>query len=359
MADFIKGMVLCANFYDECVAPLLARHFPGLEHSAARLGSGSDVLGFDTHQSRDHDWGPRVDLFFSPDDYSRVGDEVYRTLAQTLPLEFRGYSTHFDNDYLMGHADGHPIIHRARTHSIDSFFTAYIGLNPETGLSETDWLRIPEQNLRTIRSGGVFHDGLGALEPIRNKLNWYPDDLWLYLMACQWRRIDQEEPFTARCGDVGDELGSRVVASRQVKEIMNLCFLMERQYAPYMKWFGTAFSQLSCAGRLSPLLRDVFVQPDWQARERVLSEIYLVIADMHNRLSVTEHIEPEISLFHDRPYLVPHSDRFVRALLDRVTSPMLKSLVRPIGSVNQFVDSTDVLCRPDTLCKIAGVYGGY
>ena len=90
MADFIKGMVLCANFYDECVAPLLARHFPGLEHSAARLGSGSDVLGFDTHQSRDHDWGPRVDLFFSPDDYSRVGDEVYRTLAQTLPLEFRG-----------------------------------------------------------------------------------------------------------------------------------------------------------------------------------------------------------------------------------------------------------------------------
>jgi hypothetical protein len=358
VADFIKGMELCSSFYSDCVALLMAKHFPGLQHSAARLGSGSDVLGFDTHQSRDHDWGPQVDLFLSREDYDRVGDDVYRTFARTLPLEFRGYSTHFDNDYLMGNTDRHPIVHRARVHTVDSFFRGYLGLNPDDGVSEVDWLRIPEQNLRTVQSGGVFHDGLGLLVPIREKLDWYPDDLWLYLMACQWRRIDQEEPFTARCGDVGDDLGSRVVASRQVREIMKLCLLMEREYSPYIKWFGTAFSRLPCAGRLSPLLSEVFVHTDWKAREQVLSKVYLLLAYMHNRLSVTEHIEPEISSFHDRPYLVPHSDRFVQALLDRVTSPLLKSMQRPIGSVSQFVDSTDVLCWPNTLEKISRVYRG-
>jgi hypothetical protein len=57
----------------------------------------------------------------------------------------------------------------------------------------------------------------------------------------------QEEPFVARTGDVGDELGSQVIAGRLVRALMQLCFLMERRYAPYSKWFGTGFSRLSIA----------------------------------------------------------------------------------------------------------------
>jgi hypothetical protein len=44
-----------------------------------------------------------------------------------------------------------------------------------------------------------------------------------------------------RAGFVGDELGSALIGSRLVRDIMNLCFLLEKQYAPYPKWFGTAF----------------------------------------------------------------------------------------------------------------------
>ena len=32
-------------------------------------------------------------------------------------------------------------------------------------------------------------------------------ELWLYRLACQWKRISQEEAFMGRCADVGDELG--------------------------------------------------------------------------------------------------------------------------------------------------------
>jgi hypothetical protein len=356
MPKFIKGLQLAQDFYFEIVAPLLEEHFPDVQYSAGRLCVGSDVLGFDDPQSRDHDWGPRVDLFFSTEDYDEFGKKIYDLLAKKLPFKFKGYSTHFENDYLMGENEKYPITHRARTFSVESYFKFHLGFNPLNKISEIDWLTTPEVEFRTIQSGRIFHDGLSVLQEIKEKLKWYPDDLWVYLLACQWVRIDQEEPFMARCGAVGDELGSRVVAARQVKEIMQLCFYMEKEYAPYMKWFGTAFSKLKCAPKLDPLLKKVFLQEDWKDREKVLSEIYLILADMHNGLSITEFIEPEISYFHDRPYLVPHSERFYQALIDKVQSPLLKSLKRPIGSLNQFTDSTDITCWNAAHEKIASVY---
>ena len=356
MPTFIKGLKLSHDFYCEIVGPLLAEHFPEVAYSAGRLITGSDVLGFDDQRSTDHDWGPRVDLFLSEEDYQAVGDRIYDFLAHKLPFTYKGYSTHFVDDYLMGERSEYPITHRARTFSVNSYFSNFLGFNPLQGVSEIDWLRTPELLLRNIKYGQIFHDGLSALQKIKKVLNWYPDDIWYYLLACQWGRIDQEEPFMARCGDVGDELGSRVVAARQVKEIMQLCFYMEKEYAPYMKWFGTAFSQLACAQKLEPLLKKVFIQENWKDREKILSEVYLILGEMHNDLSITETIEPKITNFHDRPYKVPHSERFYQALIDKVQSPRLKSLQRPIGSLNQFTDSTDITCWNSALAKISSVY---
>jgi hypothetical protein len=88
----VKGMQLCHDFYFECVAPLMERHFPKIHYSAARLGVGSDVLGFDNHRSIDHDWGPQVDLFFSTGDFEAVGDSIYDVLSKKLPFTFKGFS---------------------------------------------------------------------------------------------------------------------------------------------------------------------------------------------------------------------------------------------------------------------------
>ena len=81
-----------------------------------------------------------------------------------------------------------------------------------------------------------------------------------------------------------------------------------------------------------------------------------MLAEMQNNLSITEYIEPKITNFHDRPYAVPQSDRFVQALLRKVKSPRLLSLQRPIGSVNQFTDSTDIACWNSALESISSVY---
>lgn len=45
---FIPGLSLAADTYHEAVRPILDATHPGLVHSAALLGPGSEVLGFDT-----------------------------------------------------------------------------------------------------------------------------------------------------------------------------------------------------------------------------------------------------------------------------------------------------------------------
>jgi len=45
---FIPGLELARRFYWEGVRPVLDTEFRGLRHSAALIGTGSEVLGFDT-----------------------------------------------------------------------------------------------------------------------------------------------------------------------------------------------------------------------------------------------------------------------------------------------------------------------
>jgi hypothetical protein len=71
MPAFIPGLELSRRFYTEAVRPLLEEASPAIPHSAARLGSGSEVLGFDTPRSADHEWGPRLQLFLRRQDVSR------------------------------------------------------------------------------------------------------------------------------------------------------------------------------------------------------------------------------------------------------------------------------------------------
>jgi len=358
--EFIPGLKLCELFYHEAVRPILDRRYPSLVHSAAKLDRGSDVLGFDTLQSMDHHWGPKTVIYLAEKDCEELEKRIIATLANELPYEVHGYSTNFARPDVDGGSlefiDHGPVTHGVTVTTVHDFFDDYLGVDPVAGLNEIDWLTIPQHSLRTVASGKIFHDGLKMLEPARVKLSWYPYDVWLYLLACQWRRIDQEEPFMARCGDVGDELGSRIQAMRMVDEIMKLCFLMEKQYAPYRKWFGTAFSQLDCAGELAPMFQAVFNSSDWKEREKHLSGAYLHIARMHNKLGITEPIEPKISGFHNRPYKVIHANRLVQALYSQIKSEKIRSMPKYVGAVSQFVDSTDVLDWKERCGQLRVIY---
>lgn len=360
MARFIPGLDLNRKYYREAVAPILAANFERLKYSAALIGYGSDVLGYDSERSTDHEWGPRLMLFLDDEDYVALASQITDALSRHLPPTFHGYSTCFakaDENGVRWMVPGEAgrIDHHVYTHTVSGFVRLMLNIEPQQALDSVDWLLMSQQKLLEITSGEVFHDGLWALVPLREKLAWYPRDVWLFMLAAGWYRIAQEEHFVGRCGEEGDDLGSRLVCGRLVRDLMRLCLLMERRYAPYSKWLGTAFSRLACATGLSPTLHAVMCVSSWQDREEHLCAAYAAVARMHNALGFTRALDTSVIQFHERPYRVLAAGRFAKALSDAITDDELKrnyAAANGIGAVDQFVDSTNLLGRADLCTRL-------
>ncbi len=361
---FISGRELNRAYYSEAVAPILADDFPELRHAAVLIGPGSDVLGYDSERSTDHGWGPRVLLFLAEGDRQSIAGSVSERLKTRLPANFRGFDTSFANPDAKGvrwmeHADPGRVAHLVEIHSVREFVRGMLGIDLNTPLRNVDWMLMPQQQLLEVTSGDVYRDDLGELTWLRTTLAWYPRDVWLLLMAAQWKRIAQEEPFAARCGEAGDDLGSRIVAARLVRDLVRLCFLIERRYAPYSKWLGTAFSRLSCAPQLNGVLRGALSADSWHGREDHLCAAYETVAGLHNALNVTPKLDVKVRNFHDRPYRVLDAERFSSALIESIEDPKLRQICSTtglVGAVDQFADNTDLLDRPDLCARLAALF---
>jgi hypothetical protein len=347
---FTPGLELARRFYFEAVRPVLDAEFPGLRHSAALIGYGSEVLGFDTELSTDHHWGPRAMIFLAEPGYHQHRDAIRECLRWKLPHHFLGYPTNFSapdpNDggvQLLQATESGLVNHRVECMTIAGFIRHYIEFDITTTPEPADWLSFGEQKLRSITAGAVFHDDLG-LEAVRARFAYYPRDVWLYMLASGWTRIGQEEHLMWRAGHAGDELGSTLIASRLVRDVMQLCFLMERQYAPYPKWFGTAFMRLAAGPELAPILQQALRAETYQARGAALAAAYEVLAAKHNALGITEPLTTTCAHFWSRPFLVIWGERFADALLAQISDPDIRRLTRggPIGGIDQFSDSTDL-----------------
>jgi hypothetical protein len=332
---FIPGLRLAGEFYAEAVRPLLEAEFPTLRYAAALLGPGSEVLGFDTERSTDHDWGPRLQLL-GPDDARWHAGPIASMLAARLPAVFRGYPVAFT-------VTGDPVArHRVQVAGLGSWLTGHLGFDPRPGVTVQDWLAIPAQRLAEVTAGAVFHDGPGELSSARATLEWYPRDVWLYVLSCQWVRIAQEEAFPGRCAEAGDELGSAVVTARLARDLMRLWLLMHRRYPPYSKWLGTAFSRVPGNAPLTASLTAALAATDWRSRERHLSQAYVTVAESHNRLGLTEPLDPRTRRYYSRPFQVVGGGRFAAALTEAIADPVVRRRP-PIGAADQFLDSTDAL----------------
>jgi hypothetical protein len=327
----VPGREVSGAFYAEIVRPLVGR----APHAAALLGWGSDVLGYDTARSTDHGWGPRLQVFVEPADV----EDVTRRVAGGLPEEFRGWPVRFG-------WDGVATRHWVDVVTLDGWLDERLGFVPRLSepvpVATLDWLVTPQPLLLGVTAGAVFHDGPGRLTAVRSLLAWYPDQVWMWLLACQWQRLSQEEAFVGRTAEVGDELGSRIVAGRLARDVMRLCFLLERRYAPYGKWFGTAFARLDAAAEVGSALAAALAAADHAAREQGLVDAYEAVARRFNALGIVEPVDPSTRSYHGRPFRVLHAERFAAACRDGLSDPDLRSLPL-VGGVDQALDTTDVL----------------
>jgi hypothetical protein len=259
-----------------------------------------------------------VQLFVAPADVAAVTEIV----DSGLPTHFGGYPVAIE-------PGPH---HRVAVTDLSTYFDGWLGFDPRTEVTLLDWLATPTQRLAEVTGGAVFHDPTGELTLARERLAWYPDDVWRYVLAAQWARISEEEPFVGRCEEVGDAGGAAIVAARLARDRLRLRLLMRRRYPPYSKWLGSA------AG------------PDPGP---------IGLAEEFNALGLVEPIEATLRPFFDRPFLVLGAGRFADALFASIRDPAVAALP-PVGAIDQFADGVPVLrdmgrCREITRAALREV----
>jgi hypothetical protein len=288
-------------------------------------------MGYDDSMSTDHTWSARVIVFVPDEVLLEQGESVQAQLTARIPDHFDGVPT------------------EVKVMTVQHYFLDQLGLDVAVVWDAYDWVSLPEQRLCAMTAGAVFHDDLD-LEKVRRRLAYYPRDVWLYLMLAGWWRIHPEMNLVGRAGHAGDELESTLIASTMVSGLMHLSFLIERQYAPYVKWFGTAFSKLQIADRLSAPLHSALHARTWRHREKALGSAYEIVAAAFNDLQITPRLTLEPVRLWGRPFTVMWAD-FPGTLSAAISDPQVRDLLErwPTGGIDQV---RDILWAPQSRIKV-------
>ena len=337
---------MAREFFTEVVEPVLNRAVPGLGYAAARLGSGSDVLGLDDAMSRDHDWGCRLTVLVDEDARDLV-PRISQALEQELPERFGELPVRFPVTW------DPTVSHNVWVATVADFTASRLGVDPAGGLSVLDWLSVTGQGVLEVTAGPVFTDRTRSLAAVRALLAWYPPDVERYVLAAGWQRLCQRMPMVGRTAEAGDELGSRLLSAGLAGDLIWLAFALSRRWAPYAKWRGTVFRSLPVAARLGPLL-DAATAPQWRERESALAAACEVLLDIQRERGLPAP-QTAVVPFFSRPYRTV--DQAVpQRLLAGITDPDVALLPPMVGSIEQWVDSTDVLSNPGRRAAVQAAY---
>jgi hypothetical protein len=304
------------------------------------------VLGLDDAMSRDHDWGCRLTLLVDEDASDRV-PRISSILEEELPERYGEYPVRFPVTWDSSRS------HKVEVATVADFAASRLGVDPSGGLSALDWLSVTGQSVLEVTAGPVFADRTRTLAAVRAMLAWYPPDVERYVLAAGWQRLCQLLPMMGRTAEAGDELGSRLISSSLTGDLVWLAFALSRRWAPYDKWRGTVFRSLPVAAQLGPLL-DAAPAPRWRERENALTSACTLLLGIQRERGLPAP-EPAVIPFFDRPYRAL-DEAVPRALLDGITDPDVRRLPPMVGSIEQWVDCTDVLSSPGRRAALRAAY---
>ena len=310
---------------------------PGLRYAAGRLGSGSDVLGFDDVMSRDHDWGCRLTLLVDEPDRDAV-PQISGLLEEKLPESYRGFPVRFPVTREPSRA------HKVEVATVAGFAASRLGIDPTGEMSAVDWLVLTGQSVLEVTAGPIFIDRTAELARVRATLHWYPPDVERYVLAAGWQRLSQQMPMVGRTAVCGDELGSRLLSAQLADDVIWLAFALSRQWPPYAKWRGTAFQALAIAADLGRPLAASATAPGWREREGSLAEACEVLLSVQHARGLPGP-GSAITRFWDRPFRTV-DDAIAEALLGGIADPQVSRLPAGVGSIEQWADNVDVLASP-------------
>lgn len=313
--------------HSEIIEPLV-----GSAHGAALIGEGSEVLGYDTARSTDHNWGPRVTVFICEEKVEALRARIMRH----LPDYYWGFPV---KPYQRSDGEEPGIC----VTTLQRWLQKKLHIENIHDIQDWQWLGFPQQHLLEFTAGPVFHDDTGKLTQAKRLLAYYPKDIWLWMMSSQWYQIGISEPLLHRALEVEDDIGARILLSKIIRYCMELYFLQSRRYWPYDKWFGTAFSSLPGSEQLRPFIEETLDTAGLSS----LKELLLRLGKRHNELEITDYVEPGYADFHVgidhavRPYQVMNAGAYKDSCLDAVSSPSLKNMIC-VGAIDQ-INTNDAM----------------
>jgi hypothetical protein len=343
---FIKGLKLNEDYALHIVKPLIDRHYPELNYALGLVGYGSDVLGFDTEISMDHNWGPRLVLFLEDNRYDELYEELDELFKFQLPVSFQGFPTNFthpstDSTQSMEAIEKNPVNHLIQITTVSRFVEASLGFDMYHELTLKDWLYFSEQGLLELTEGKIFFDSIGTITQIRSTMKRFPKDILRIKLASLWERIANEEAFVGRCLDTGDDIGLRLITARIINTLMKICFYLEERFIPYSKWFGSAFDTLLIAKEIKASFMSCLTMKEADKIPRALADLYTLVVNYQNSKSLTEVIDSNVQYYYSRPYTVIFANRIVDALIDSIENQEIKLYDYRLIGLEQKVDGMD------------------
>ena len=240
--DQVSGLKISRLYYEQFGKQMISEKFPEYEDRIAvgLVGSGSECFGFDDEISRDHDFGPGFCMWLAKEDYKKIGKKLQKEY-DALPKEFMGYRR----------LETKNAGKRVGVFTVGKFYKQFTGIKraPKT---DEEWLGINEADLAHVTNGEVFADELGGFSYIRNRIKaYYPDRVWRLRIAQTAALMSQTGQYNyPRMIKRGDRLTANVYLYDFVKNTLQMMYLLNRQYAPYVKWMKKGLEDLPDTGQI-------------------------------------------------------------------------------------------------------------
>lgn len=249
------NLVCCRRFYEKYGAPMIHEIFPEYEHRIAvgMVGEGSDCFGFDDEISKDHDYGIGFCMWLLPEDDQQIGEALQKEYDRLLEeyhqrrINSRGYDADIIDLFLKK---------RRGVFEIHAFYEELLGTGAiwnmqEDGSKQPEdesrqkepllddvWQRLPEERLATAVNGEVFRDDLGTFTAIREQIRaYYSDEIRRNRIAEKLHEFSQyAQSNYPRMMARKDYVTATICMAEGMKAAMELCYLLDKVYAPYYKW---------------------------------------------------------------------------------------------------------------------------
>lgn len=218
----IQGLWMAENYYQVNAQESLANY----DCMVAMFGEGSECLMLDDQISQDHDFGPGFLIIYKEPSIRKSLEKIYASLPSTWMGYRRNPSPHANQRV--------GVIH------YKDYLRQTIGMDhlPET---EEEWMQLKDESLVLLSNGKVFN-GVDYFETIRQ---YYPENIYrLKLALCLIEIAKAGQYQYPRLLQRGDTFTAKRYLNKVLDEAIQLVFLINKQYMPYLKWQGAILKTL-------------------------------------------------------------------------------------------------------------------